>query len=111
MGGMQFEHAQNIMLQRILVANERLKQGGPTTATTTKSGSSSDNEALQLAMQRKFAAWMELQDAVNTLMDVTKARAAGLSSHTGVKQTLEKKEGLFRRNMMGKEWSVYGGEI
>ena len=25
-----------------------------------------------------------------------------MAQHTGVKQTLEKKEGLFRRNMMGK---------
>jgi DNA-directed RNA polymerase I subunit RPA1 len=50
-------------------------------------------------------AWIELQDAVNSLIDMTKNPAKGAAakrSAPGIKQNLEKKEGLFRNNMMGK---------
>lgn len=49
--------------------------------------------------------WIQLQDAVNTLIDRERnpARgAAALNIPDGIKQKLEKKEGLFRKNMMGK---------
>ncbi|KAF2196404.1 beta and beta-prime subunits of DNA dependent RNA-polymerase [Delitschia confertaspora ATCC 74209] len=50
-------------------------------------------------------AWVNLQGAVNSLIDreanpVTGAAAKGNAD--GIKQHLEKKEGLFRKNMMGK---------
>ncbi len=48
---------------------------------------------------------LRLQDAVNSLIDSTKnpnkARVAK-QNEKGIKQVLEKKEGLFRNNMMGK---------
>jgi len=50
-------------------------------------------------------AWTELQEAVNCLMDKTKGAAQGMQAQRaedGIKQTLEKKDGLFRKNMMGK---------
>lgn len=50
-------------------------------------------------------AWVQLQDAVNSLIDrdrnPTQGRA-GRRNEDGIKQRLEKKEGLFRKNMMGK---------
>ncbi|KAM0248691.1 hypothetical protein ACHAQJ_009332 [Trichoderma viride] len=50
-------------------------------------------------------AWTELQDAVNALIDKNKNPVQGASAarnEEGIKQLLEKKEGLFRKNMMGK---------
>lgn len=50
-------------------------------------------------------AFVRLQDAVNSLIDRDRnpiQGAAGRRNEDGIKQTLEKKEGLFRKNMMGK---------
>ena len=52
-----------------------------------------------------YQAWTELQDAVNSLIDRDKNPSQGFGgrlSEDGIKQLLEKKEGLFRKNMMGK---------
>ncbi|KAK5191057.1 60S acidic ribosomal protein P1 [Cryomyces antarcticus] len=49
--------------------------------------------------------WVQLQDAVNSLIDRDRnpiQGAAGAKNEDGIKQKLEKKEGLFRKNMMGK---------
>ena len=49
--------------------------------------------------------WVVLQDAVNSLFDSERnpTRARGNQQlEEGIKQKLEKKEGLFRKNMMGK---------
>ena len=51
------------------------------------------------------AAWGLLQDAVNSLIDQEKnplQRSAGRRLEEGIKQKLEKKEGIFRKNLMGK---------
>lgn len=50
-------------------------------------------------------AWIRLQEAVNTLIDSSKNSVQGAAAkkiEDGIKQKLEKKEGLFRKNMMGK---------
>ncbi|KAJ9667928.1 hypothetical protein H2201_002114 [Coniosporium apollinis] len=50
-------------------------------------------------------AWINLQDQVNSLIDRDRnpiQGAAGKRNEDGIKQKLEKKEGLFRKNMMGK---------
>ncbi|KAH6877351.1 hypothetical protein B0T10DRAFT_566373 [Thelonectria olida] len=50
-------------------------------------------------------AWTELQEAINALIDKDKnpvQGAAAKRNEDGIKQKLEKKEGLFRMNMMGK---------
>lgn len=50
-------------------------------------------------------AWVRLQDGVNSLIDRDRnpiQGAAGKKNEDGIKQKLEKKEGLFRKNMMGK---------
>ncbi|KAF2147473.1 uncharacterized protein K452DRAFT_314616 [Aplosporella prunicola CBS 121167] len=50
-------------------------------------------------------AWVALQDGVNSLIDRDRnpvQGAAGKKNEDGIKQKLEKKEGLFRKNMMGK---------
>lgn len=50
-------------------------------------------------------AWIGLQEAVNSLIDSSRNssfNASGRQAPDGIKQKLEKKEGLFRKNMMGK---------
>jgi DNA-directed RNA polymerase beta' subunit len=50
-------------------------------------------------------AWIRLQDGVNSLLDRDRnpvQGGAGKRNEDGIKQRLEKKEGLFRKNMMGK---------
>jgi len=49
--------------------------------------------------------WIQLQDAVNSLVDRDRnpvQGAAGRRNPEGIKQKLEKKEGMFRKYMMGK---------
>jgi DNA-directed RNA polymerase I subunit RPA1 len=46
--------------------------------------------------------WLELQDAVNCFLDASKASKVADRDYKGIKQILEKKEGLFRMKMMGK---------
>ena len=50
-------------------------------------------------------AWVRVQEAVNSLVDSDRnpiQGAAAKQNANGIKQKLEKKEGLFRKNMMGK---------
>ena len=50
-------------------------------------------------------AWVRLQDSVNVLIDSDRGPSRGSTgrpTEDGIKQNLEKKEGLFRKNMMGK---------
>ncbi|KAI3317628.1 beta and beta-prime subunits of DNA dependent RNA-polymerase [Xylariaceae sp. AK1471] len=52
-----------------------------------------------------YEACVQLQDTVNSLIDRDRnpiRGAAGKRNEDGIKQKLEKKEGLFRKNMMGK---------
>lgn len=46
--------------------------------------------------------WLEIQDCVTCFFDTSKAAKAADREGTGIKQILEKKEGLFRMKMMGK---------
>ena len=55
-------------------------------------------------MDDKFRfAWLDLQRGVNNLADGT--RAMKYERVKGVKEMIEKKQGVFRMNMMGKRVS------
>lgn len=57
------------------------------------------------SMHRLMQSFVTLQEDVNTLIDSTKSPMQGMAARNvenGIKQALEKKEGLFRKNMMGK---------
>ena len=51
-------------------------------------------------LQRFITAYIELQVAVNCLFDSSQNKDASKSMPAGIKQRLEKKEGLFRKHMM-----------
>ena len=53
---------------------------------------------------------MELQETVNSLFDSTQS-AKTQDKEQGIKQLLEKKEGLFRMKMMGKRVNFSGRSV
>lgn len=94
------EAQQNSLYKLILKAAETVSQvyhdiGKPADSNPMRNR---DYQDLQEAAVR-------LQEAVNSLIDRDRnpvVGAAGLRNEDGIKQKLEKKEGLFRKNMMGK---------
>src|SRR5699024_5897410 len=64
------------------------------------------DSAVRAQAHREFLqATVQLQDAVNSLIDRDRnpvQGAAAKQNEDGIKQRLEKKDGLFRKNMMGK---------
>lgn len=95
------EAQQNALYKLILTASD----------TTAQISKELENPALVDPQRRRrdFSdlqeAWVKLQDSVNSLIDRDRnpiQGAAGKKNEDGIKQKLEKKEGLFRKNMMGK---------
>lgn len=54
----------------------------------------------QIKLTDVIKKWIDLQDTANSLMDSEKSKS--LNDKQGVRQLLERKEGLFRMKMMGK---------
>ncbi|GIL46561.1 hypothetical protein Vafri_3552 [Volvox africanus] len=97
-----FDHAQNVHLSKVLNCSLDLV----TTAADAHQGrdpkgtGADPAQAAALDLSRRVAIWLQMQDAVCALIDSTTADKTADS--TGIRQQLEKKEGLFRKNMMGK---------
>ena len=85
LGGMVVEHIQNGHLNKILQANEQLRNN-----VATK------NEAYA------YTTWIELQTHFNCLLDSSKDPTSDPNPPLGIRQLLERKEGIFRKHMMGK---------
>jgi DNA-directed RNA polymerase I subunit RPA1 len=128
-GNSESLHPHTVHLTRILEANDKIKRisyetalghkGVPSTQRLSLSSlaASSDPAANeeeaslgkpmlppQQALSRLVSAWIELQNSVNCFVDSSKdpnplSTGSGLS---GLRQLLERKEGLFRMHMMGK---------
>ncbi|KAK4209529.1 hypothetical protein QBC37DRAFT_486055 [Rhypophila decipiens] len=100
------EAQQNTLYRNILKAMARFvdiskKMSDP----VKKSGRKGKKVQGEQDMEPLIQAWTTLQDTVNSLIDRDKnpvRLAAGKLHEEGIKQKLEKKEGLFRKNMMGK---------
>lgn len=103
LGDKQFEHAQNTYLSKILTLSESIVQGNYYEQQKAQSTEDEDanEEKKQINLARKLAVWTELQNNVNMLVDSSKAKP-GADAAQGIKQVIEKKEGLFRKHMMGK---------
>ena len=98
-GANTFENPQNVHLTNILKTNQQLLD-----ATRDLDTVSGDNitTAHDAYLQSIIPTWFSLQEHVNTLVDSTQNKDASQSVPAGIKQVLEKKEGLFRKHMMGK---------
>lgn len=94
MGDMIFDHPQNTALTTIIQANLSLAELFRTPPTVP--------EPPEVRAGRAVRAWLALQSGVNRLIDATKADTQEAKQAIGIRQQLEKKEGLFRMNMMGK---------
>lgn len=98
MGEKRFENPQTMNLQSVLSACAAIHQlladreGEEEREGEARPGTSF-SERLQFL-------WCQLQGAVNVVMDSSKEKKKKVPN--GIKQILEKKEGLFRMNMMGK---------
>jgi DNA-directed RNA polymerase I subunit RPA1 len=100
-GGVTAENPQNVQLTKVMSIASKIRgmQGGG-------AGVFKEGEDKLAAL---FSSWIDLQIHVNGFMDASKA-AGGSGGSTaqsdvpvyGIRQLLEKKQGLFRMNMMGK---------
>ncbi len=94
------EAQQNTLYKQILTQCETLNQ-----VRKEMSGTALNSSYRQRNFRDLQNIWVQLQDAVNSLIDRDRNPIQGLSGRQnpeGIKQLLEKKEGLFRKNMMGK---------
>eukprot|EP00878_Enallax_costatus_P014414 GHUV01015074.1.p1 GENE.GHUV01015074.1~~GHUV01015074.1.p1 ORF type:complete len:939 (+),score=340.24 GHUV01015074.1:365-2818(+) len=114
MGDSKFEHTQNVTMQRIInacltlnsIQEDEIKQRETQDAEAAAAAGLTEAQRQQIMQQRttdrvqRFTSnWLRLQNEVNALIDSTSAEN---TDQNGVRQQLEKKEGLFRKNMMGK---------
>ena len=91
------EAQQNAIFNRIIKASNTLRQIQRTLRQPrTESG------AVRRTLGDQIQAAVILQEQVNALIDKPPENSSAKASDSGVKQILEKKEGLFRMNMMGK---------
>jgi DNA-directed RNA polymerase I subunit RPA1 len=99
LGNLKTEHPQNINLSKILVANESMKN-----LLTSQDSVTLENLKKEVNLTKLVSTWIDLQNFVNMYLDSSKNPSSNPSDDvpTGIRQVLEKKEGLFRRHMMGK---------
>lgn len=92
-GDQTYEHAQNTLLVKLINGNlDLLAAGGEASGATAADFQTSLGKTLRL--------WLDLQNSLNALFD--SSTAIETYGVPGIRQGLEKKEGLFRKNMMGK---------
>ncbi|KAI0089112.1 beta and beta-prime subunits of DNA dependent RNA-polymerase [Irpex rosettiformis] len=105
MNDMLFEHNQNELLARVLTTSYRLRDLNDNLRAASAKASTVDEAAKRRLLQSLLDTLIQLQVDVNSFIDSSKNPAPvrqGKLPPAGVKQLLEKKEGLFRKNMMGK---------
>ena len=108
-GDVVSEHPQNSSLAKILDANERLRRLNIDSMSNINELSVSFADGTGPSTTDKMtniiSTWIELQNYVNCYMDSSKDSnilSGANKSLPGIRQLLERKEGLFRGNMMGK---------
>lgn len=112
MGDDLFENSQNSLLTALINTCDRVKQLSQTLMDFKRAADRDEevSEALKKldetrSFQLLLEALVKMQHDVNSFMDSTKnptIMKQGKLPPQGVKQILEKKEGLFRKHMMGK---------
>ncbi|GMH40745.1 hypothetical protein BSKO_08649 [Bryopsis sp. KO-2023] len=89
--GMMTEHHHSASLSKIVTLCMDIRD-----LKKTKEGEEVDQDA---SVTMTMSKWQALQEAVNEFIDSASVKQ---SATMGIRQFLEKKEGLFRKNMMGK---------
>jgi DNA-directed RNA polymerase I subunit RPA1 len=101
LGNLTVENAQNLCFNQMLVLNDKIR----TLLSQQQEQHDEDTTETQQQQQQRQAlalsTWIELQTVVNRHFDSSKD-PSGSSQSNGIRQLLEKKEGLFRKHFMGK---------
>lgn len=94
-----YEHPQNTLLVKLINGNLDLLAASKGEGLGPLAAAGLSNDA-QANLGRTLRQWLGLQNSLNALFD----SSAADETHgvPGIRQQLEKKEGLFRKNMMGK---------
>jgi DNA-directed RNA polymerase I subunit RPA1 len=103
LGDTLFEHPQNELLTRLLNTSYRLRDLNAQLNAVSVKSAEYDEGVRRSVLQNLLNALVQLQIDVNSLIDSSKNPQPvrqGKLPPAGVKQGLEKKEGLFRKNMM-----------
>lgn len=98
------ENSQNELLSNILKTSLLIKDLNDRISGYYDKEKSSSTEERKILFNRLMNSFVTLQNDVNAFIDSTKNQnsPAGKVPVPGIKQALEKKEGLFRKHMMGK---------
>ncbi|KDR83917.1 hypothetical protein GALMADRAFT_236414 [Galerina marginata CBS 339.88] len=105
MGDTLFEHPQNELLARVLQTSYRMRDTNISLREASQKNPDYDPAIRRTVMSSLLERLVQLQIDVNSFMDSSKNPQIvrqGKLPPAGVKQGLEKKEGLFRKHMMGK---------
>lgn len=118
MGSMTIEHSQNYYLSKVLELNARLRTTFADTADMNReielekkeASSVNGTKLAKLKVEKgkiqaqSLTTWVDLQTTLNCFMDSTRdpQGTAAANAPNGIRQLLEKKEGIFRKHMMGK---------
>ena len=96
------ENTQNQLLSKILTTSLLIRDLNDEMSRLQKDKVSADDR--KVIFNRLMNAFVTIQNDVNAFIDSTKAQSGSGNKVPipGVKQALEKKEGLFRKHMMGK---------
>jgi len=103
--GVKSEHIQNTILTRVLNDSRALIEVvHPSSSERRLSELEVKQRAQNTSIKGKSELWLAIQTAVNDLVDNTLSNKlrSGPARPPGIKQIIEKKQGLFRQNMMGK---------
>nr|CAA32887.1 unnamed protein product [Schizosaccharomyces pombe] len=105
MGDEVHENIQNELLTRILQSSIQIASLSKDSTVEVNPDEKEGLERRSRAFELLINAFVQLQHDVNSLIDSNRNPSSGGQSRTvppGIKQILEKKEGLFRKHMMGK---------
>lgn len=118
-----FLHHQSVMLTKIINVNSDMRLYSKQLAESLSKGKSPQNNSELLINQSRetlekiasfkdlVSKWIELQEHVNMLYDGSKASKLQDKETNGIRQLLEKKEGIFRMKMMGKRVNYAGRSV
>jgi DNA-directed RNA polymerase I subunit RPA1 len=103
LGDTLFEHPQNELLTRMLNTSYRLRDLNVELNIVSVKSAEYDEGVQRSVLQNLLNTLVQLQIDVNSFIDSSKNPQLvrqGMLPPAGIKQGLEKKEGLFRKNMM-----------
>lgn len=98
------ENAQNELLSNVLKTSLLIRDLNDQISGMFSKDKTASVEDRKILFNRLMNAFVTIQNDVNAFIDSTKNQnaPAGKVANPGIKQALEKKEGLFRKHMMGK---------